>query len=117
MSRTNTLIALAAALAALTASASAQQTPRHRHTSPVVEQYAKERPPLTVTKRSYLDPGNVAPAGKTTPNYVATGTIFNQTQDQLFARSEFGNELLPRPLEIPARTPPLLEFVTPGFPY
>lgn len=106
----------AAILAALTVIAGAQP-PRHRHLSPVVQQFANERPPLTVTRRSFLDPGPVAPAGKTTPNYVATGTFFNQTPDQTFARSEFMNEVLPRRLDVPGRPSPLIEFATPAYPY
>jgi hypothetical protein len=115
MSRTQTLIGLFAALAALAASASAQ-TARHRHRSPVVDLYAAERPPLTVSKRSYLDPGPVAPVGAM-PSYVAATTIFHKTQDELFARSEFGNEVLPHPLEVPGRPSPIFEFATPGSPY
>jgi hypothetical protein len=110
------IMPIVAALAALMASASAQ-TPRHRHYPPVVEQYARERPPLTVTKRSFLDPGPVAPAGKTTPNYVAMGTIFNLTSDQVFNTAGFGNDRLPRPLEVPGRSSPVIEFATPAYPY
>lgn len=118
MSQIRTLIVFAAAMAALTCAASAQQTPPHqRHRSPAVDLYAAEQPPLTVNKRSFLDPGPVAPVGKDMPSYVATTTIFHKTQDQNFARSEFGNEVLPRPLQVPGRPSPILEFATPGSPY
>ena len=40
-----------------------------------------ERPPLTVNKRSFLDPGPVVPVG-TMHNYVTANTIFNRTPDQ-----------------------------------
>jgi hypothetical protein len=116
MFRVNTFIALAAAAALLTASASAE-SPRHRRRSPVVDLYSQERPPLTVTKRSYLDPGNVAPAGKAMPNYMAASTIFHLTQDRMFARSEFQNEVLPPPPYVPGRPSPVFEFATPGSPH
>lgn len=109
------ILAAVAPLAALTATASAQP-PRHQR-SPVVEQYARERPPLTVTKRSYLDPANIAPAGKTAPNYVLMGTVLNLTSDKVFNTSAFGNDRLPRRFEVPGRPSPVVEFATPAYPY
>jgi hypothetical protein len=104
----------AAILAAFTAIAGAQ--PQHlRNRSPVVDHYANERPPLTVTKRSFLDPGPAVPVGSMS-NYVTMNTIFGQTTDQTFARSEFGNDRLPMPLEVPGRPRPVLEFSTPALP-
>jgi hypothetical protein len=50
-------------------------------------------------------------------NYVTANTIFNRTPDQIFDKSAFGNELLPQPLEIPARAGPLIEFETPAYDY
>jgi hypothetical protein len=110
------IVLAAAALAAFTASANAQTKPRHRHHPRVAERYNDERPPLTVNRRSFLDPGPAVPVGSMS-NYVTANTIFNLTPDQVFARSAFGNELLPRPLEIPARAGPLIEFETPGYAY
>jgi hypothetical protein len=110
------IILAAAALAAFTASANAQTKPRPRHHPQVAERYNDERPPLTVNRRSFLDPGPVAPVGSMS-NYVTANTIFNRTPDQIFAKSAFGNELLPSPLEIPARAGPLIEFETPAYDY
>jgi hypothetical protein len=109
------IVLVGAALAAL-AAANVQAKPRPRHHPPLVERYYGERPPLTVNRRSFLDPGPAVPLGSMS-NYVTANTIFNLTPDQVFARSAFGNELLPRPLEIPARAGPLIEFETPAYGY
>lgn len=107
------IVLAAAALAAFTASANAQTKPRHRHHPQVAERYYDERPPLTVNRRSFLDPGPVVPVGSLS-NYVTANTIFNRTPDQIYARSLFGNELLPWPLEVPGRPSPVFEFETPA---
>jgi hypothetical protein len=118
MHHSKILIGVASAALALciAVSASAQTKPvkkAHRAYRPVVY---TEQPALTVNRRSFLDPGPVAPVGSRS-NYVADQTIFNRTPDQVFARSKFGNEALPRPLEVPGRPSPLFEFETPGYPY
>ena len=110
------IVLAAVALAALTASANAQPKPRPRHHPQVAERYYDERLPLTVNRRSFLDPVPAVPVGSMS-NYVTANTIFNRTPDQIFARSLFGNELLPWPLEIPARAGPLIEFETPAYDY
>ena len=109
-------IVLAAAALVSLAGANAQAKPRPRHHPQVAERYYDERPPLTVNRRSFLDPGPAVPVGSMS-NYVTANTIFNRTPDQLFDRSAFGNELLPTPLEIPARAGPLIEFETPAYAY
>ena len=109
-------IVLAAALAAFTASANAQTQQRHRHRQQVAERYYDERPPLTVNRRSFLDPGPVVPVGSMS-NYVTQNTIFGRTADQYFLKSQFGNEVLPAPLEVPGRPQPIVEFETPAYPY
>jgi hypothetical protein len=114
-----TIVFVAAAFAALTATASAQtqtQTQVRTHRSRVATTYYGERPPLTVNRRSFLDPGPAVPVGSMS-NYVTANTIFNRTPDQNFARSKFGNETLPWPLEVPGRPSPLVEFETPAYPY
>ena len=110
------IVLAAAALAAFTASANAQAKPHHRHYPRVAAGYRDERPPLTVNRRSFLDPGPVVPVGSLS-NYVTANTIFNRTPDQVFARSLFGNELLPWPLEVPGRPQPVVEFETPAYDY
>jgi hypothetical protein len=110
------IVLAAAALAAFTASANAQTKPRHRHRQQVAERYYDERPPLTVNRRSFLDPGPAVPVGSMS-NYVTANTIFNRTPDQIFARSSFGNDRLPQPLEVPGRPQPVVEFETPAYDY
>jgi hypothetical protein len=109
------IVLAAAALAAFTASANAQTKPRHRHRQQVAERY-DERPPLTVNRRSFLDPGPAVPVGSMS-NYVTANTIFTRTPDQIFARSSFGNDRLPQPLEVPGRPQPVIEFETPAYDY
>jgi hypothetical protein len=105
----------AAAFAVLTATASAQ-TARHPRHPRVAERYYDERPPLTVNRRSFLDPGPVVPVGSMS-NYVTQNTLFGRTSDQYFLKSQFGNEVLPAPLEVPGRRGPVIEFETPAYPY
>jgi hypothetical protein len=110
------IVLAAAALALFAASADAQTKPRHRHRQQVAERYYDERPPLTVNRRSFLDPGPAVPVGSMS-NYVTANTIFNRTPDQIYARSSFGNDRLPQPLEVPGRKSPIIEFETPAYDY
>ncbi len=109
------IVLAAAALAAFTAAANAQSA-RHRHHMRVAAKYHDERPPLTVNRRSFLDPGPAVPVGSMS-NYVTANTIFNRTPDQYFLKSQFGNDRLPQPLEVPGRRQPIIEFETPAYPY
>jgi hypothetical protein len=109
-----TSIVFAAIMGAMT-TADAQSYLTRRHHNPMVAQYGNERPPLTVSKRSFLDPGPVVPVGSMS-NYVTMNTVFHQTPDQNFLRSAFGNEVLPGPFSVPGRPSPVLEFFTPGYP-
>lgn len=56
--------------------------------------------PLTVHKRSYLDPGKVVPVGSEM-SYVTSNTIFNQTPDRAYMRARFGAETLPLRFSLP----------------
>ncbi len=109
------IVLAAAALAAFTAAANGQTT-RHRHHTRVAEPYNDARPPLTVNRRSFLDPGPMVPVGSLS-NYVTANTIFNRTPDQYYLKSEFGNDRLPWPLEVPGRPQPIFEFETPAYDY
>ena len=100
---------LLAAFAAMPTVAAAKPA-RHHARAHVVRRAA---PPLTVHRRSFLDPGNVVPVG-TGSNYMTDNTIFIQTPDQNFARSKFGNETLPGPFDLPGRQQPIFEFSTGG---
>ncbi len=77
--------------------------------------YSSDEPPLTVNKRSWLDPGNVDSQGSE-ENYVTAGTGFNQTPDEAYFPSRFEEDNLPRPLYPTGRTKPLVDFWTPSYP-
>ncbi|MGI8568343.1 MAG: hypothetical protein ACR2KT_04385 [Methylocella sp.] len=109
------IVLAAAALTAFTAAANAQTT-QHRHRTRVAAKYYEERPPLTVNRRSFLDPGPAVPVGSMS-NYVTANTIFNRTPDQYYLKSQFGNDRLPQPLEVSGRPQPIFEFETPAYPY
>lgn len=114
MRTTSLMIAAVAATCVLASGASAATKTHHRvYQHPVAD--SDPQGPLTVNKRSWLDPGQVVPQG-TMEDYVTENTVFNQTPDQVYERSRFGNETLPRPLEVPGRPEPLVEFWTPGAP-
>ena len=52
-------------------------------------------PPLTVRKRSFLDPGNVVAAGSETPEYVAAATMGVRPITSSYAPAFFGESELP----------------------
>lgn len=110
-----TCVFVAAAITSLLVSGAvaAPKTPRHHGH---VYVYNDPRPPITVNKRSWLDPGPVVQPG-TMENYVNENTVLNQTPDQAYYRSRFGNETLPRRFDLPGRPEPLATFWTPGYPY
>lgn len=62
---------------------------RHRVAARVVT-----APPLTVTKRSWLDPGNVVAVG-TQNNYLAQSTTLNQPIYGTYDQAKFGQSALP----------------------
>ncbi len=117
------LLALTASGAfGLTAVSGALASPKHHHhyahyvhryapTGPV---YSSDEPPLTVNKRSWLDPGNVVPQGSE-ENYVTANTGFNQTPDEAYFPSRFEEDNLPHPLYPTGHTKPLVDFWTPGY--
>lgn len=110
------VIFLAAAFGAPTAADAKVKHPiRHRHFIPVVAEYETRQPPLTVNRRSWLDPGPVSPQTYTyqsAPRYLQDSTILVQTQDQLIT-DRLGNGTLPRRFDPPGRPEPLFNFWTP----
>ena len=107
---------LVTAVAAMSGEAAAKPVRHAHHSARVrVAHYVPAghyvAPPLTVRRRSFLDPGNVVPVGSQN-NYVSESTIFNRTPDQMYNRSKFGNETLPGPFDLPGRPEPLFEFST-----
>ncbi len=111
--RSFSLAAIVAMSVLASGASAATKTPHHRPNGIV---YNDPRPPLTVNKRSWLDPGPVVPQGSM-QDYVTENTIFNQTPDQADYRSRFGNETLPGRFDLPGRREPLVEFWTPAYPY
>lgn len=65
--------------------------------------------PLTVNRRSWLDPGPVAPRG-TGQNYVTANTVLNRTQDRIFSPDGFGNDVIIGQPYVPGRSVPIVEF-------
>ena len=69
--------------------------------------------PLTVNRRSWLDPGNSVPSGGAGgPAYVTASTQFAKTEDRVFAPDRFGNASLPGQPYVPGRTVPVVSFST-----
>ena len=105
--RTNTmaLVAIAATFATLGCADAqtvkkmhAAHAPRIARTASVAELTA---PPLTVKKRSFLDPGNVVGVGADTPEYVAASTGDRVPVYSSYAPAFFGESELPRQYELP----------------
>jgi hypothetical protein len=69
--------------------------------------------PLTVNRRSWLDPGNSAPTGGSSgPAYVSASTQFAGSPDHVYAPDKFGNSALQGQPYVPGRTVPVVSFVT-----
>jgi hypothetical protein len=82
------------------ASAQAETKPKHRQPVSRVEAAASAAE-LTVTKRSFLDPGNVVPVG-TQNRYTLDATTYNRTQPGGTYRNDiYGDWLLPGPFDLP----------------
>lgn len=118
------LLALTASgVIALAGTSGALASPKHHHHyAHYVHHYApahvysSDEPPLTVNKRSWLDPGNVVPQGSE-ENYVTANTGFNQTPDETNFPSRFEEDNLPHPLYPTGRPKPLVDFWTPSYPF
>lgn len=105
------------AVTAVTADASAQTRRRARvldRTLLAQDTSSLNSLPLTVNRRSWLDPGNsVAKGGANGPSYVtATTAQFAKTQDKIFAPDKFGNDTLQGQPYVPGRTLPVVSFST-----
>ena len=107
MRRIATLALCATALATLAIPAEARVR-HYRQQVVVVDTIA---PPLTINKRSFLDPGPVVPV-RSLQQYVTVGAGPAQNpMEEGFGRSKFGNEALPRSFDppIPGRPVNLLD--------
>jgi hypothetical protein len=110
------MVLLAFGLAFGAASAFAATTPPHHHKHRPVLAYYTRQPPLNVNKRSWLDPGPVAPVGSA-QNYILEGAYFAQTPDMVNFPSRFREDVLPRPLYVPGTMNPVVTFDTPRDPF
>jgi hypothetical protein len=68
-------------------------------------------PPLTIQRRSFLDPGPIVPVGSMS-NYMTANTILNLPIYATYAPDAFGRSVLPRRFDPPGRPQPLFEFST-----
>ncbi len=110
--RSTTLLAVAAAFGLLTMGAASAQTTKKVHAarsarSVVVAEIsdATEGRPLTVKKRSFLDPGNAVPVGSSTPEYISANTSEHRNVYSDFAPAFFGESELPGRFDLPPTNP------------
>ena len=99
------------AFTAVTSDASAAKKHRRAAYRVAVEDPYANTIPLTVNRRSWLDPGNaVSTTQGAGASYVAASTIYNKTQDRIFAPDGFGNDVMQGQPYVPGRTRPVVEF-------
>ena len=115
--RSSIFLAAAAAAVVLTAGASEARTQRR---APVAKAQAARahRPvviaeisdatrvrPLTIQKRSFLDPGNVVPVGQDTPANIVFNTTEHRQVYSSYNTAFFGNSELPDRFDLPPTNP------------
>jgi hypothetical protein len=110
--RSITLLTVAAAFGLLTMGAAVAQTTKKVHAvrsarRVVVAEIsdATEGRPLTVKKRSFLDPGNVVPVGSSTPEYILANTSEHRNVYSFFEPAFFGESALPGRFDLPPTNP------------
>ncbi len=109
--RTMVVSLLAASVAVSLGAFDASAKPRHHHVAPQYVDEETHELPLTVNRRSFLDPGPVAPVG-TGNNYMTANTINNKTQDRIRNPDGFGNDVFQGQPYVPGRSVPVAEFAT-----
>lgn len=99
------VLSLAAALGAvMCVSAEAQTSASSKNSrTPRVQAAASEKE-ITVTKRSFLDPGNVVPVG-TTHRYTDGGTVYANTPGNTYRNDLLGDWLMPGAFGLPGFVP------------
>lgn len=103
----------AAALAGLMAADAASAQTRARRPVRVVETaIVPVAPPLTIQRRSFLDPGPVVPVGSRSRYVQAITTLAVPVWAEVGAGKGFGYETLPRRFDPPGRPEPLFVFST-----
>ena len=110
----STVLTLAAAAALLTAGAADAQTAKRVHAAqakahhPVIIAEMSDATairPLTVQKRSFLDPGNAVPVGEATPEYIVANTTQNVPVYRTYNTAFFGESELPGRFDLPPSNP------------
>ncbi len=121
--RLSTLVTIAAVSAMLTVSVAAAQTTKKAHAAKparnvVIAEISAttEGRPLTVKKRSFLDPGNAVPVGSATPEYIAANTSELRNVYTTFAPAFFGESELPGRFDLPPSNPRFNPSSEPGIP-
>ena len=106
-----TLLLAGVAVASLSHSAFAQKRHRVRPPAdPVVTTIDAPSSPLTVNRRSWLDPGNAVRTTNTGgPNYIAANTILHQTEDRIINPDKYGNAEIQGPPYVPGRSQPVVQ--------
>jgi hypothetical protein len=69
-------------------------------------------PPLTIQRRSFLDPGPVVPVGSRSRYVQSITTLAVPVYAEIGVGRGFGYETLPRRFDPPGRPQPLFEFST-----
>jgi hypothetical protein len=110
--RLSTLVTIAAASGMLTVSVAAAQTTKKVHAAKPARNVVlaeisdtTEGRPLTVKKRSFLDPGNAVPVGSATPEYISANTSELRNVYTTFAPAFFGESELPGRFDLPPSNP------------
>jgi len=99
-----------------TGTPAAARTLHHHRYHPNTYVYQSDQPPITVNRRSWLDPGPVVPVGSENA-YVVESTGLNQTPDEAYFPSRFEEDNLPRPFYPTGQPVPVVDFWTPAYPY
>jgi hypothetical protein len=99
--RFTSLMTVAVATSLLTAGAASAQDHKHRKGARSVTVAEISARPLTVQKRSFLDPGNVVAPGSDTPEYLAATTTENVPVYANFAPARFGESTLAGRFDLP----------------
>ena len=108
------ILLMSAAMAAVAitgCSDAASAKPRKHRILPVTDAGLSESIPLTVNRRSWLDPGPVSSVDKG-PNYVAASTQFSRDQEQIINPDKFGNDVLQGQPYVPGRSVSVVDFST-----
>lgn len=109
--RTTFLTAMAVAVAVTAVASDASARSRKHAVTVVQEDYSTSGIPLTVNRRSWLDPGTAVSAGSQQA-YMSASTQFAKTQDQIIAPDGYGNDVMKGQPYVPGRTVPVVEFST-----